>query len=382
MVSVFNGVDNLSQYAHLFKGARVGLITAPAAVTRGFVSVIDALGAVCSLTALFSPEHGVRGDLQAGDDVHTYIDPKTGVPVYSIYGGDNRPDPEMLEKIDILVMDVFDVGSRYYTYLATLMNAMEACAPLGKKVVVLDRINPIGGTAVEGNFLNLKFKSFVGTGEFPQRHGLTMGEIGHFFNAKYNIGCDYHVVPLSGWQRAIHFNQTDLPWINPSPNIPGYDCALVYNGTCLIEGTNLSEGRGTTKPFELLGAPWLDADKLAQALNAKGLPGVHFREAYFMPTFSKHAQQVCAGVQVHVTDAQALRPVEMGLHLIKTLITQSGEHFAFVPPGREAGDFHMDLLAGCDDLRKPDFDPEAVAQAWAKDTAAFLEQRKPYLLYA
>ncbi len=381
-MTVLSGIDGLRQDAIPLQGARLGLITCPTGLTRDLHSTVDVLYGLGNLVALFSPEHGLRGEREAGDTVTTYTDSRTGLPVYSIYGGDHKPTKEMLAAIDLLVMDVQDVGSRYYTFPATMLKCMEACAEYGKGFCVLDRINPIGGDQVEGNILDMAFSSFVGCAPMPIRHGLTMGELARFFNDEFRIGVSLTVVPVTGWSRDVLFPATGLHWINPSPNLPNMDGTLLYNGTCLIESTPLSEGRGTTRPFELVGAPWLDADRLADALNERQLPGVFFRPAYFTPSFSKHQGVRCAGVQAHVTDPLALRPVAMGLHLLEVIRAQSVERFHWLPPYVESKHHKVDLLTGCDTLRCADWRADTLSAQWAREAEAFDQARKPYLLYA
>lgn len=375
-----NGIDRLRTEDFGLEGLKLGLITSPTGVCRDLTSSIDALHKAYDLRALYSPEHGVRGDIAAGGTVEPYTDERTGLPVYSLYGGDNRPQPEMLENIDALLIDVQDIGCRYYTYISTMRNSMEVCAKLGKAFVVLDRPNPIGGVAVEGNILETAFTSFVGIAPIPQRHGLTIGELALFFNMEYSIGCNLTVIPMDGWSRHQCFDQTDLLWVNPSPNMPGMDAALLYPGTCFFEGTNLSEGRGTTKPFEMIGAPWLNAEKLADTLNAKQLPGVLFRPVYFRPSASKHQNVLCGGVQAHITCRETLDSIATGLTMLALMAEMSGSQFQWLPPNREKGSYFIDLLAGTDTLRKT-MDIPAYLNQCHKDSEAFTQLRKPYLLY-
>jgi uncharacterized protein YbbC (DUF1343 family) len=311
--------------------------------------------------------------------VESYKDPQTGLTVYSIYGeeGGNRPSQAMLQDIDLLLIDIQDVGARFYTFISTMYNAMEECAKGGKTFVVLDRFNPINGAAVEGNILDPRFRSFVGIAPIPQRHGMTMGELALFFNKECGINCDLKVIPLAGWKREQFGDETGCPWVNPSPNIPGVDAALVFPGTCLFEGTNVSEGRGTTKPFELIGAPWLDPDALAEVLKAQKLPGFIFRPVYFTPWAHKHKDELCKGIQVHVIDRRVISPVKMGLALLEAVQDQDKGRFAWRPPAEDR--YFIDLLAGTDMLRKGQ--RAEYRGACEEGAALFLSRRQPYLLY-
>ncbi|MEQ2129009.1 DUF1343 domain-containing protein [Caldanaerobacter subterraneus KAk] len=375
------GVDLLEKYKKLFKGKRIGLITSPSGVNQDMKSTIEIFHENFNLTALFSPEHGVRGEFQAGEKVKGYVDERTGVKVYSLYGDTKKPTPEMLEEIDVLVIDVQDVGSRYYTYLYTMAYAMEACKENGKEFVVLDRPNPIGGLKVEGNILDTKFRSFVGWYPIPQRYGLTIGEIAHLFNKEFGINCDLHVVKLESWKRDMYYDETGLLWVNPSPNISSLDAAVLYSGTCLFEGTNISEGRGTTRPFEIIGAPWIDPYKLADSMNKKGLKGVVFRPVYFIPSFSKHKGQLCKGVQIHVKDRKAVDSVEVGIKLLYEIIRQSGENFEWLPPYGESNVYFIDLLAGTDELRLMKYDEDQLLDKWKRESEEFKRLKESYHFY-
>ncbi|PKK87473.1 MAG: DUF1343 domain-containing protein, partial [Tenericutes bacterium HGW-Tenericutes-8] len=295
------GIENLNEHLGLFKGKRVGLITNPTGIDQQFNTTIDILSKTTNLVSLFSPEHGVRGNIQAGVKLEPYVDEKTGCMVYSLYGETRRPTKEMMDEIDIMCFDIQDVGARFYTFLYTMTYAMEACKMYQKQMVVFDRPNPMGGLEVEGNLLNLEFRSFVGYYETPQRYGLTIGEFAIYVNETYHIGCDLKVIPMTGYKRGDHYDELGLPFIAPSPNIPTSDSIYAYLATCIFEGTNLSEGRGTTKPFQYVGAPWLNAEKTAAFLNDLSLPGVMFRAHYFTPMFSKNKDLLCHGIELHVT---------------------------------------------------------------------------------
>jgi uncharacterized protein YbbC (DUF1343 family) len=365
------------------KGKRLGLITNHSGLTKTLVSTIDVLKERFDLVALFGPEHGIRGDIEAGGKVDTYTDKRTGLPVYSIYGNnldsdeDNRPAADTLLNIDILLLDIQDVGCRFYTYESTMYNSMEACAKAGKTFVVLDRVNPINGADVEGNILDIKFRSFVGIGPVPNRHGMTLGELARWYNNECGIGCSLEVIPVSGWKREMYGDETNFQWVNPSPNIPNIGAALLYPGTCLFEGTCVSEGRGTTRPFELIGAPWLDADALAETLNARHLPGVIFRPAAFLPSFSKFTGEFCRGVQLHITDRNTIRPVTTAIALLEAIRDQGGEKFTWLQSASKR--YFIDRLAGTDILRKGSAG-EYLALC-EKGEKEFTLKRRPYLIY-
>ena len=361
------------------KGRRVGLITNPTGVNRDLVSTVDLLHQHpdVELVALFGPEHGVRGEVQDGLAVEAYTDPVTGLPVYSLYGDTPKPTQEMVAGLDTLAFDIQDVGVRFYTYLSTMVLAMEAAADYGLQFVVLDRPNPLTGVKVEGPLLDPAFQSFVGCGPVPIRHGLTLGELALFFNAERGIGADLTVVPLAGWTREQWYDETGLAWIPPSPNMPTLDTATVYPGTCLFEGTNLSEGRGTTKPFEWIGAPWIDGTAWARALNDLDLPGVRFRPVTFRPTFSKFAGESCQGVQVHVRDRDCFKPVRTGLAMLATARQRWPEHFEWKPD-------HFDRLMGTDRVRLALDQGTAVEEIgadWEAAEADFVRRSQRYWLY-
>jgi uncharacterized protein YbbC (DUF1343 family) len=371
MKTVVNGVDRL-KHAPWLKGKRLGLVASPSGVTFDLRLTLDVLYENYHLTALYAPEHGARGEAEAGERVASYTDTRTGKPVYSLYGDTKKPTPEMLDNIDMLIMDVQDIGCRYYTFLSTLRLCMEACAENGKAFAVFDRPNPIGGLQVEGNLVQEGFISFVGCAAIPTRHGLTLGELATMMNEEYTIGCELYVLPTENWRRGMYADETGLLWVNPSPNMPCLDAAVLYPGTCLFEGTNISEGRGTTKPFETAGAPWLDGVKLADSLNKQNLDGVLFRPVYFKPAFSKHAGVLCGGVQAHITDKKAVKPVQVGLCLLETIKEQSGEKFEWLP--------FIDLLAGCDLLQKEN-GFAAYRQLCETEAVGFMKKRERYFMY-
>jgi len=383
-VTVRNGVDVLLEDPSAIIGdASVGLITNPTGVTLGLHSTIDAFHEHpgIDLAAVFGPEHGARGDAQDALLVESRVGEATGVPVYSLYGEVRKPTAEMLEGVDLLVFDIQDVGARFYTYVSTLTLALEATEEHGKGVVVLDRPNPINGVAVEGNIPEPGFESFVGLHRVPIRHGLTIGELSLLANE--GIGAELRVVSMEGWSRGMWFNETGLPWVQPSPNIPTLETATAYPGTCLFEGVNVSEGRGTTRPFEYIGAPWIDVKGWASALNVLGLDGAVFRPCHFSPTFDKYRGELCGGVQLHVTDRDAFRPVETGLHMLATCIDLWPGEYRW-RTSTESELLHFDVLAGTDKIRNALTEGGSVddiISSWRGSIASFMERREDFLLY-
>lgn len=337
------GIENLlSGHLNLLTGKRVGLITSPTGLNSTLRPTIDLLlEAGVNLTALFGPEHGVRGNAQAGVEVRASVDQKTGLKVHSLYGPTKKPTKEMLDNVDILLFDTQDVGCRYYTYIYTMAYAQEAAHEFNKEFVVLDRPNPLGGDKVEGNLVHEDFISFVGGYPIPIRYGLTIGELSLYLAKYLGVGKNPTVVKLTGWTRKMFYQDTDLLWVSPSPNIPTVDTAIVYPGTCLFEGTNLSEGRGTTKPFETIGAPWLDCNKLTDELNNLNLPGVIFRPTFFIPTFSKHQNRECQGVQLHITDYNLFEPLKTALYILSAVFKYPESEFLSTN-----NRYFFDLLSG------------------------------------
>lgn len=390
-MSVRIGADRvLQERRDLLAGRRVGLLVNPTSVTADYEHLLLALRRDgVNVTTLFGPEHGVWGTEQDMADVESGHDPLTGLPTHSLYGRTEaslRPTREMLADVDVLVYDVQDVGSRYYTFVYTMMLAMEACAEADVDVVVLDRPNPIGGTAVEGNVVSEGFASFVGMHPLATRHGMTAGELAHLFRTERRIDVELEVVPMLGWRRGMHYDDTGVPWVNPSPNMPRPSTALVYPGMCLLEGTNLSEGRGTTLPFEVFGAPWVEPLRLAEALREEALPGCVARPLWFRPTFQKHAGALCGGVQLHVTDRAAFEPLRAGLAVLVVARRLWPEHFDW---RREAYEFvedrpAIDLLLGTSRLRALIDQGAGVADLMTEmepDRQGFLERRRQHLLY-
>jgi len=376
-----NGIDNIASYDKLFRGKRLGLITSPTGLTHDFVSTIHILHERYGLAALFSPEHGVRGDQAAGALVDTYNDPATGVPVYSLYRKDSkRLTAEMLDQVDMVVYDIQDVGVRYYTFIYTMLYALEDCAKAGKPFVVLDRINPLDGTTVEGNLLKPGYESFVGGYPLCVRYGLTAGEVAVMANDQMKWGAELHVVRCEGWERTMLFSDTGRPWVPPSLGIPRFETALLYPGTCLFEGTNLSEGRGTALPLEMIGAPFVDSQALADEMNAKRLPGVMFRPVFFKPTTSKHQGELCGGVQLHITDNRDLRPVETGVELLYA-VKKMFPDFAFLPPVKEGSRPFIDLLGGDKLYRGDSVDVKELLAQFREESRVFAQGKRPYHLY-
>jgi uncharacterized protein YbbC (DUF1343 family) len=369
------------------RGLRVGVVANPASIDRQFHHVTERLSGSNSfrLTAIFGPQHGYRSDLQDNmiESAHDE-DPRRNVPIFSLYSETREPTPEMLSLVDVLVVDLQDVGARIYTFIYTMANCMRAAARAGTPVIVCDRPNPIGGTRVEGPTLEPGFESFVGQFRMPMRHGMTVAELARYFNE--SIGCELEVVPMEGYTRETEWDDTRLPWIMPSPNVPTFDTAIVYPGTVLVEGTMLSEGRGTTRPFEYIGAPWADGELFAGRMNRVGLPGVHFRGVHFEPTFQKHARTSCGGCQIHVLDRSGFRPVTVGVSLIREFCATAPDLFAWRDPPYEYeyDKMPIDILAGSPTLRDqieqqvPILEIEA---SWGPGEEEFREVRRPYLLY-
>jgi uncharacterized protein YbbC (DUF1343 family) len=382
---VLTGLDRiLDEVHHLIAGRRVGLVTNASAVTSEVVPAADALLASCDLTMLLSPEHGLASHEADGAHVASTVDPHTQLPVYSLYGETKKPGADVLQDLDVLVFDIQDVGARFYTYVWTMSYVMEAAAEFGVPLIVLDRPNPIAGHVLEGPAIESGYESFVGRYLLPVRHGMTVGELARLFNAERNLGADLHVVQMEGWQRSMWFDQTGLPWVPPSPAMPKLETATVYPGLCLLEGTNVSEGRGTATPFESVGAPWIDAYPLASALNDLALPGVRFRPVYFVPSSNKYVGQTCQGVYVHVTDRQAFRPLSVGLHVIHTIRHGWHREFAWLETSWEGRPPHFDLLIGNGWVRRwidQGQSVDSMVAQWQGTLEQFDVQRERYVLY-
>lgn len=384
------GIENLlTDKVNLLKGARVGLICNQASVDHGFQHAADLLHnhPGVNLVALFGPQHGIRGDVQDNmiETAHG-IDRKTGLPVHSLYSETREPTDEMLRDVDVLVFDLQDVGCRIYTFIYTLANCMRAARRLGKKVIACDRPNPIGGKVVEGNVLDPEFASFVGQFPIPTRHGMTAAELGSMFNGEFGIGCDFETVQMTGWSRELWYDETDGPWVLPSPNMPTIDTTSVFPATVHLEGTQMSEGRGTTRPFEIIGAPYIDPERFAEALNGLALAGAYFRACMFMPTFQKHMGKACGGVQIHVTDRAKFKPVVTGAAIVKTAFDMYPDQFRWKePPYEYVHDRNpFDVIAGTSKLRESIEQRivlKEIEASWQPDLDNFRLIRERFLLY-
>ncbi len=406
IIAVETGLDVfLKNHLTLVKGKRVGLITNPTGANRELQNIVDLFLSHpdINLVAIYGPEHGVRGNAQAGQYVPFYMDDIYKIPVFSLYGQSLKPDPGMLknmdeymrtfditdtgkfpdstmkESLDLMIFDIQDIGTRIYTYIATMAYSMQACAEANIPFIVLDRPNPINGLVMEGPILEFpEFSSFVGVYPIPVRHGMTSGELALMFNDQFfETKVDLTVIPLAGWKRNMWFDETGLSWVIPSPNMPALETATVYPGQVFLEGTNISEGRGTTKPFEFFGAPWIDGHKLSQKLNALEIPGVTFREAWFSPTFSKYQGKLCGGCQIHVISRSIFRSFSVTLFIIQTIRELYPEQLIF-------HEKYFDRIMGTSSVRealeagKPV--PEIISD-YSGDLINFRELRKPYLLY-
>ncbi len=390
-MAVLCGIDRIGEYERVLRGKRLGLVTGGSGVNRRFVSSIEALKEKYALTALLAPEHGIRGEKQGGVDIEGSVDVHSGLPVYSLFedaidtGASDpaarvyMPPEEALNRVDAIAVDIQDVGCRYYTYPSTLYYVMKACRAAQKECVILDRPNPIGGT-IQGNTHREENLSFIGIARVPIRHGMTMGELGRLYQGQYGLDCELSVVPVGGWNRDMYYDETGLPRICPSPNLPNMDAMLLYSGTCMLAGTNVSDARGTTRPFEMVGAPYIEPFALKEALDHLHLPGLAFSVTYFIPSFFKYAGQVCAGVQIHVLDKRAVDPVALGVRLIDTVRRLWPEDFAFREP-QKGGRYHIDIETGTDEIRLGEKTPEAILSGWAKEAEAFSSVRDRYGLY-
>ena len=391
--AVLTGLDHLladPQRISALQGQRLGLLVNPTSVTADLDHAIEALQrAGLTLVRLFGPEHGVRADAQDMEAVDETIDPISGLPSVSLYGHTFEsllPRPEHLADLDCVICDIQDIGARYYTYVYTIGLMMKACGEAGVRVLILDRPNPINGLHIEGNILHQSFHSFVGMQPLPNRHAMTTGELANFFSRFGGWDCDFEVIPMKGWRRSMWFDQTGLPWVMPSPNMPTLDTAAVYPGQCLLEGTNLSEGRGTTRPFELFGAPYLDAPALLEYLQNFQISGVALRLAAFRPMFQKHAGQTCRGLQIHITDREQFRSLTLSYAILAGALALHPEEFAWRQQAYEfvADRLAIDLLLGDDQIRlhlEAGGDPLTLAESFSSARQTFLEQRQQCLLY-
>ena len=368
---------------------RIGLLTNQSSVDSTLNNTVDLLVQSYPKTvkALFGPQHGFRGEKQDNMvESQDFIHPRFNIPVFSLYGASRVPTKEMLDLVDILLIDLQDIGTRVYTFITTLAYCLTAAQEQGKKVVVLDRPNPIGGTGVEGNLLKDEFRSFVGVYPLPMRHGLTIGETARIFNTRYQIGCDLEVIPMEGWNRTMCFQETGLYWIPPSPNMPSPATALVYPGQVILEGTNLSEGRGTTTPFEIFGAPFIDPYQLKSKLEKKDLPGIHLREVFFQPTFHKWHDEVCGGLQIHITGPDAYKPYVTSLTIIQEIHSLYPSNFSWRLPPYEYEEEKMpiDLITGDGSIREAiekNRDINQLEASWKEELDQFREMAEHHFLY-
>ncbi len=383
-----------------FKGSKVGLVANQASVTSTLQYSFETLRKAknVKLVVLFSPEHGIYGTAQdmipVEDSTFTLgrrnrVQGTRAIPIRSLYGRSERslrPTEKDLSSIDCLIFDLQDIGSRYYTFISTMLSCMEACARYGKKMIILDRPNPVNGSAVEGPCVTKEYASFVGHSSIPVRHGMTCGELSMYFNDVHSIDCALEIVKMKRWKREMWFDDTALPWIPPSPNMPSPHTATVYPGTCLLEGTNLSEGRGTTKPFEYIGAPWIEPRSFAEQLNSEKLPGVVFRPLFFTPTFHKWQGMQCGGVHLYVKDREAFQPFMSGVAIVRAALALYPRKFKW---RKESYEFvkdrlAFDLLAGSDRLRLQLVNGASLTEigiSWKKELKVFTKRRKKYLLY-
>lgn len=375
----------VTQEGERLRGHRIGLVTQSAAILPDVRSSVDALlDAGATLTALFGPEHGIDGASADAARIDHAVHEWLGIPIFSLYGAQHEPTPAMLAQVDLLVFDMQDVGVRFYTYLSTLFYVLRSAGAAGAPVLLLDRPNPISGVQVEGPLLEPECQSFVGMLSLPIRHGMTLGELACMINDEARLGADLTVLPMQGWRRSMWFDETGLPWAPTSPGIPQLSTAVVYPGACLVEGTTLSEGRGTALPFEVVGAPWLDGERLARTLNRLNLPGVRFRPVRFTPTDNKHAQLPCAGVQWHVLDRTEFCPVVTGVHVVAAIRSQHPDRFEFLATSWEGRPPHFDLLMGNARVRaglEQGVSVEELTADWPTVAEQFHRRRHPYLLY-
>ncbi len=384
------GIEKLLKESRKLLGsARVGLVCNQASVDHDFHHVADLFHEHpdINLTTLFGPQHGIRGDVQDNMIETSHgRDAKTGLPIYSLYSETREPTEEMLHDVDVIVFDLQGVGCRIYTFVYTLANCMRAAKKYGKKVIACDRPNPIGGFKVEGNVLDPAFASFVGQFPVPTRTGMTDVELGRMFNDQFGIGCDLDCLTMDGWSRELWYDETDGPWVLPSPNMPTVDTASVFPGSVHLEGTQMSEGRGTTRPFEIVGAPYINSAEFADALGQSGLSGVYFRSCVFLPTFQKHAGKACGGVQIHVTDRQAFKPVITGVAIVKMAHDLYSEQFRWKdPPYEYEYDRNpFDIISGGSALREAierGDELGSIEASWQAPLQEFNRVRQEFLLY-
>jgi uncharacterized protein YbbC (DUF1343 family) len=389
-MSIRSGLELLRRgWPRRLKGLRVGLLVHPASVDSRLTHAVDIFLEFrdVRLVALFGPQHGIFGETQDNMvEWRGFRDRRTGLRVHSLYGRVRKPGKGMLRDIDVMVIDLQDVGSRYYTYIWTMYLCMQRCEEMGRSVVVLDRPNPVSGRLIEGPVLDEGYSSFVGLRPLPVRHGMTVGEIAMYLGGEYHPSLDLHVIPLKGWRRKMWFDMTGLPWVMPSPNMPTLTTATVYPGMCLLEGTNLSEGRGTTRPFEIFGAPFIEPERLVNRLGDYRLKGVVFRPLYFKPTFHKYAGRMCGGAQIHITERERFRPFRTAVAILKAVYELYPQRFKWRRPPYEyeTERLPIDIIAGTDRLRRDieaDRPLKEMEAWWAEDCRRFNRKREGYLIY-
>ncbi len=390
MVSIQTGLTRLlAEPPKWIIGKRLGLLSNPASVGKGFLHARELINQKFpgQLTALFSPQHGFFAEKQdnmiESDDM---IDPVLKIPIFSLYGKTRTPTKEMYDPIDILMVDLQDAGTRVYTFIYTLSFCMETAKKFGKKIMVLDRPNPINGVQVEGNCLSKEYASFVGRYPIPMRHGLTIGELSRLFNDHFGIGCDLEVIPMTGWDRKMYYKDTGLPWVAPSPNLPTPTSVMVYPGQVIWEGTNISEGRGTTRPFEIFGAPFIDTGKILSTIGGRELPGAILRPLVFEPTSNKWAATPCHGFQIHVTDPRLYKPYKTALTLLRAILFHHRDRFEWQHPPYEYEykRLPIDLILGDSTLRRRIErleDITAIESSWNDDLVTFLTTSREHHIY-
>ncbi len=384
------GIEQLASGPPVWlKGKRLGLLCNQASTDHNFRHSRDIINSVLpgQLTCIFSPQHGFFADKQDNMIESAHMkDRTTGLPLFSLYGQTRKPDGAMFDHLDVLLIDLQDVGTRVYTFIYTMAYCLEAAAEFGKKVVILDRPNPIGGDLIEGNLVEDDYRSFVGLYPIPMRHGLTMGELARLFNEHFGINAELEIIAMSGWQRAMHFDETGLPWLFPSPNMPTLETALVYPGQVIWEGTSVSEGRGTCLPFEVFGAPYLDHDRFLSAVDRSALAGCVLRPVAFEPTSNKHRGELCKGFQLQVTDRRVYRPYRTSLELLGVTLKLYAEQFAYKEPPYEYEyeKLPLDMILGSRTLRESLAAGKRVAdleEGWREDLAGFDALRRNFFLY-
>lgn len=379
------GVENfLQNHLDLVKGKRVGLLTNPSGVDRNLRSTVDRFlkNPKINLTALFGPEHGIHGEIYGGEKIRDEVDDQTKLPVFSLYGEYRKPTAEMLRYVDVLIVDIQDIGIRAYTYTYTMAKVMEAAAEFDKEVIVLDRPNPLGGIAVEGNLVQEDYYSFLGLYPIPYRHGMTIGELAQLFNQAFNIGCQLTVIPMLNWERDMYWDDTKLPWVPTSPHVPHWETTLFMSATGVYgELRTISEGVGYTLPFEIIGAPWIDGYQLAAELNKLKISGVIFRPLFYTPYYATFKGDVCQGIQLHITDRSSFNSYVTGLHMIRTIMKLYPEQDLFAREDRISS-FHK--VTGCDYIMndlKGGSPVSEIEKKWLVESDAFKKLREKYLLY-